>query len=198
MDQTPKNRPLILASQSPRRFKLLKEAGIDFEAIKAEHEEPDPADWRFSPAEFAQAAGYFKARSVGQRYPNRVILGADTIVAFNDRIYGKPLDRQDARRILLDLTSAPHEVITGVALYHPLTSRRLIEHDVTRITMRRMSEQELENYLDSNEWQGKAGAYGIQESADAFVEKIEGSFSNVVGLPVELVMDMLKRFNVWR
>jgi septum formation protein len=194
MDETLENKPLILASQSPRRYKLLKEAGVDFEAVKSEHEEPDPGEWRFDPTDFAQAAAYFKARSVGQYYPDRIILGADTIVVLHGQIYGKPVDRDDARRILLALTSHPHDVITGVALYYPLTSRRLIGYDITRITMRRMSDEELEKYLDSGEWEGKAGAYGIQESADAFVEKVEGSFSNVVGLPIELVLNMLQRF----
>lgn len=183
--------PIILASQSPRRAALLREAGIAFEVVLPQHDEPAIADWRFSAVELAESAGYFKARGVAERYPNRLILGADTVVSLDGRIYGKPADVDDARRILSTLTGTTHEVITGVALLEPAAGRRMIRHDTTRVTMRKMTAAEMNEYLASREWEGKAGAYGIQDRADAFVTRLEGSFSNVVGLPVELVQQML-------
>ena len=152
--------------------------------------------WVSSPAEFAQSAARQKTSSVAERYPDRVILGADTVVALNGLIYGKPADRDDARRILSALAGVTQDVITGVTILQPAKGRQLVECDVTRVTMRPMSDEEIETYLDSGEWEGKAGAYGIQGTADRFVEKVEGSFSNVVGLPVERVLRMLADFNI--
>lgn len=188
--------PLILASNSPRRASLLREAGIPFEVVIPTLEEPQCATWRFSPEEFAESASYFKARSVADTHDDRLILAADTVVALNGAIFGKPADRDDARRILRALSGTTQDVITGVTLLQPRRNRRFISHDVTRVTMRRMSDAELEAYLDSGDWEGKAGAYGIQNSGDAFIEKTEGSFSNVVGLPLELVTSMLERFGL--
>lgn len=150
--------------------------------------------WHYSPHEFAQAASYMKVRSISDDHPDRIILGADTVVALNGKLFGKPLDRDDARRILSTLAGTTQDVITGVSVYETASGRRLIEHALTRVTMRPMSDDEIEAYLDSREWEGKAGAYGIQGKADLFVEHTEGSFTNVVGLPIELVTEMLKQF----
>lgn len=186
------NRPtLLLASQSPRRAMLLREEGIPFDVVNPRYEEPQPFGRALHPAELAEALSYYKARSVAGEHPGRVILGADTVVAMGDQLFGKPADRDDAARILTSLGGTTHQVITGVTLLCPADDRRLIRHDVTRVTMRRMSDDELRAYLDSGEWEGKAGAYGIQDTADQFVEHTEGSFSNVVGLPIELLRTML-------
>jgi septum formation protein len=120
-------------------------------------------------------------------------VAADTVVAVEGQIFGKPADREDARRILQVLTRTPHVVVTGVAILDVAGDRRLISHDKTRVFMRPMSESELSAYLDSGQWAGKAGAYGVQDAADAFVERLEGSFTNVVGMPMELLADMLGR-----
>ena len=189
-------RPIILASQSPRRVDLLRAAGVAFEAVAPECAEPDMDSWPFSPEEFVQSAAYQKACSVAERFADRVILAADTVVALDGRIYGKPADRDDARRILSALAGVTQDVISGVTILQPASGKRLTEHDVTRVTMRPMSSEEIEAYLDSGEWEGKAGAYGIQGTADRFVEKVEGSFSNVVGLPVERVLRMLAEFDI--
>ena len=195
-DTGPNSKPIILASQSPRRVELLREAGISFDAVSPAEPEPDSAAWPFSPEEFAQSAAYYKARTVADRHRDRIILAADTVVALDGRIYGKPADREDARRILSALAGVAQDVITGVAVLHPAAGRRIIEYDLTRVTMKPMSPGQIEAYLDSGEWEGKAGAYAIQGRADKFVERVEGSFSNVVGLPLELVMDMLSRFGI--
>lgn len=184
-------RPIILASQSPQRAMLLTEAGIAFEVASPPCEEPDPAAWSGTPIEYAEHTSRLKAHSVASLHPDRVILAADTVVALADHIIGKPADRDDARRILTMLGGSDHEVITGVTVLHTAGGRECTRHAITRGRMRAMPEEELSAYLDGGLWQGKAGAYGIQDDGDPFVTLLEGSFSNVVGLPIELVGEML-------
>jgi septum formation protein len=189
------NAPLILASQSPRRAQLLREAGVAVEIVSPKYNEPDPEAWPHSAAELAEATAYFKAAGIADDYPDRIILGADTTVASEaGRIFGKANDADHARQILTALMGTTHEVITGVTLLQPSDGRRAIQHDLTRVTMRRLTTQELDAYIAGGQWQGKAGAYGIQDTNDPFVERIQGSFSNVVGLPIELVLRMLSKF----
>lgn len=193
--ETQTNPDLILASGSPRRAELLREAGYRFRTVVPVIPEPDATRGEVSPAEEAEALSYFKAREVAGAIPSGLVLGADTLVAHECRIFGKPQDRADAEWILSLLMGTTHEVITGVTVLSATDGRRAIEHDVTRVTMRRLTATELADYLDSGAWQGKAGAYGIQDENDPFVERIDGSFSNVVGLPLELLRDMLARWS---
>ncbi len=186
----------ILASDSPRRRQLLREAGYDFKVVSPPWPEPSAEDMDRAADQVAQAASYFKARSVASLVRSNVILAADTVVARGGRIFGKPADRDEARLILLSLAGTTHEVITGVTVLEPRSGRRIIAMDRTAVTMRRMSPRELDEYLDSGDWRDKAGAYGIQDVGDRFVQRIEGSFSNVVGLPMELVADLLERFHI--
>ncbi len=192
MTALPDNLPrLILASGSPRRRDLLAEMGAAFEVIPPPLDEPADHPANISARAYAAGLANFKARSVAERHPGRWILGADTVVAQGGRIFGKPTDADDARAMLRALSHAPHEVVTGMALLLP--GRRLIESDTTRVFMRPMSPADIEQYIATGEWQGKAGAYAIQETADRYVERIEGSFSNVVGLAVERLARMLTR-----
>lgn len=186
---------LVLASSSPRRRDLLQQAGLAFQVRSPRLEEPD---WSMplSPSQQAEALAYFKARSVWQCDPRSFVLGADTVVAGPDGLLGKPRDRRDARIMLETLSGSRHAVITGVALLGPGCGRRAIASDTTYVTMRKMSPEEVQDYLDSGEWEGKAGAYAIQETADRFVTRVEGSFSNVVGLPIELLQRMMNRTQV--
>ncbi len=181
---------LILASASPRRGDLLREGGYDFEVIEPMIEEPDEALDHLEPSQQAEALAYFKARAVWETRPDCRVLGADTIVVVAGKVLPKPADRDQAGEILRTLSGTRHAVITGVALVGP-DDVRLIASDVTYVTMRRMSQEDIETYLASGEWVGKAGAYAIQETADRFVEAVEGSFSNVVGLPLELTGRMM-------
>jgi len=193
--------PLILASASPRRRDLLREYGYKAEIMPPPIPEPR---WRASglaPPAHAEAMSYFKAaavanlqRSAPGASSDRLILGADTVVALGPTILGKPTDRADAGRILRALAGTTHRVITGVTLLEPALRRRRIAHDTTTVAMRSLTEDEVNGYLDSDDWIGKAGAYGIQDRGDAFVEHIDGSFTNVVGLPMELLARML---NSW-
>ena len=182
---------LILASSSPRRAQLLRDAGYAFKVIAPPIPEPHALHSAVTPAEKAEALSYFKACAVAGVVGQGLILAADTVVACGSHVFGKPIDQADARRILTHLMETPHEVITGVTLLDAADQRRAISHDVTRITMRRLSDKELDQYLETGVWSGKAGAYGIQDHDDPFVESTRGSFSNVVGLPMELLARML-------
>jgi len=182
---------LILASASPRRAQLLREHGYDFTVVVPPIGEPALRDAHLPAAQQAEALSYFKAGSVLSKVPHGCILGADTVAALEGRIFGKPADRADARRILTVLGGTTHQVITGVTLLDAASQVRLIRHDVTLVTMRKLGDARLDAYLDSGEWQDKAGAYGIQEVHDEFVERIDGSFTNVMGLPMELLSAML-------
>lgn len=181
---------LVLASSSPRRKELLRQAGIAFEAVDPPVPEPADVGERLSPARLAEALAYFKARSVAENRPDSLILGADTVVSLNGEILGKPADADDAGRMLRMLSDTRQAVITGVALLG--AERRCIASETTYVTMRELSDEEIDQYVASGEWRGKAGAYAIQETADRFVTSLEGSFSNVVGLPMELVTRLLR------
>ena len=183
---------LILASASPRRRALLAEAGISFTAVEPPLPEPHDGIARLAPAQQAEALAYYKARAVAGEDPPGRVLGADTVVALGREVLHKPADATDARRMLGALSNSRHAVITGVALLGP-GARRCICSDWTWITMRPMSEAEIEAYIASGEWAGKAGAYAIQETADRFVVAVDGSITNVVGLPMELVGRLLGR-----
>lgn len=201
---------LILASASPRRAELLREHGYDFEIIASPLPEPADLPAHMNPAEQAEYLSRFKAEAVADLVSanrdiidrliatsaNAVILGADTIAAIGNRVFGKPADRDDARRILNTLTGVPHQVITGVTLLRLGAPAAITRHGVTVVHMRRLSAAEMEAYLDTGAWGGKAGAYGIQDYGDAFVERIAGSFSNVVGLPMELLQAMMQELGV--
>jgi len=172
---------------------LLAEAGYDFDVVDPPIEEPTDLGAELSPAERAEALAYFKARTVADGLDGGYVIGADTIVALpgeSAEVIGKPADRIEAERMLRSLSGTRHQVITGVALLGP-GGHRQIASAVTHVTMRPMTDAEISAYIESGEWIGKAGAYAIQETADRFVDKVEGSFSNVVGLPIEMVTGML-------
>ena len=182
---------LILASASPRRHELLRSIVTRFDVRVCPLEEPHrrPAD--VSPSAWATALAYFKATAVADDAPGRWVLGADTIVTCGRELLGKPRDLADARRMLHLQAGQPCDVITGVALVRGGDCpRRYLLAAVTRVWMRD-DPAEIEAYLESGDWAGKAGAYGIQNVGDKLVERIEGSFSNVVGLPVERVRRLL-------
>ena len=186
---------LILASASPRRRELLTEAGYAFTVEPAQVSEPQlPNGKALSAAVWAEALAYFKARAVAQYHPDALVLGADTVVSFENKIIGKAADIDDARRILTNLFGGSNDIITGIALLVPRSESRVIAHVSTRLTMKPMSSAEVEAYLATGAWQDKAGAYAIQEGGDQFVESIDGSLSNVVGLPMEKIGEILEPY----
>jgi len=184
---------LILASSSPRRRELLRQAGYRFEV------RPPPADERCaaaaaSPGAHVESLAYLKAMATveAQGLADGLVLGADTIVLLGDRIIGKPADAADARRILSELSGSEHAVLTGLALVDLARGRRRLAHDVTRVRMRRLAPEEIAAYVTSGEALGKAGAYALQETGDRYVEQLIGSVTNVVGLPMELLERMIE------
>ncbi len=170
--------------------------GYDATVIVPPVDEPDQLGEGLSPAQLAEALAWFKAKSVAATLGSGVVIGGDTVVALGDQLFGKPTDRVDAGRIINTLAGTAHDVISAVALINAGTGDRLIRHDVTTVIMRPIPAEEVEAYLDTGAWAGKAGAYGIQDHGDAFVERIEGSFTNVVGFPMELVCDMLAQWGI--
>jgi len=186
---------LILASKSPRRAQLLRQAGYEFSVVEAPVAEPSVEQAHLPPAMQAEALSYFKAKAAATVCGDGVILAADTVVALGDRVFGKPEDADDARRILGALAGTTHHVITGVTVFEPATGRRKITHDATCVRMRELTDSQVSKYIAGGNWQGKAGAYGIQDRDDPFVERLQGSFSNVVGLPLELVAKLLAQFD---
>ena len=169
----------------------MSQAGYRFDVVEPPLAEPDRTVENLSPARQAEALAYFKARLVSRICPGRCVLGADTVVAAGGRVLGKPADPREATEMLKELSGTRHAVITGVALVVDET-QRLIASDVTHVTMREMTDREIDEYVAGGEWKGKAGAYAIQETADRFIDSLEGSFTNVVGLPMELVDRMIQ------
>ncbi|MBL8694307.1 MAG: septum formation protein Maf [Planctomycetes bacterium] len=184
---------LILASGSPRRRELLAASGVRAEIVIPGVDESMPRG--MTPRRAALAIARRKARAVASRLPTEqaptIILAADTVVALGDRILGKAKDAADAARILRLLSGTTHRVITGVCAIE-MPSRRVQQFAVTtKVVMRTWKPAEVRAYVGSGEWIGKAGAYAIQESADRFVTSVRGSWTNVVGLPMERVAALL-------
>jgi septum formation protein len=188
--------PLILASASPRRRGLLTDAGFSFRVISADIDEESAVSAITDPVAQARQLAFLKARAVADRLTAGVVLGADTLVSAGGRVFNKPADAADARRILTELMHLRHDVITGFALIDAATGESEVYDELTRLHMRPMAPQELDAYIASGLWQGKAGAYGVQDHDDAFVTHLDGSFSNVVGLPVETVAAALARWGI--
>jgi septum formation protein len=176
---------LVLASASPRRRSILAEMGVRFDVDPPTQPEPDPADFP-SVELFATHAAHRKAVEVAdRRSPDEWILAADTVVEVGGTVLGKPLDRADAKRILQLLVGRRHRTWTGLCLLRCRDRMALLYAEASWVTFRKIGDDRLEDYLDSGAWKGKAGAYGIQDRDDPFVESLEGSFTNVVGLPME-------------
>ncbi len=179
---------LILASASPRRSELLQNARISFEVDPAHvHEEPRAGE---KPLDYAQRLARDKATAVLARHPNAVVLGADTVVVADEHLLEKPADSEDATRMLRLLSGRTHQVITGVCLAGP--GFEGTEAETTQVTFVEMSGAEIAEYVAGGEPMDKAGAYGIQGMASRWVERIEGCYFNVVGLPVARVYRMLR------
>ena len=181
---------LILASSSPRRRELLSQGGFAFRVVHPQVLEDSWAAQYHSAVERARCLALAKARSVAPNFSQALVLGADTLVALGESVIGKARDREHARKILTTLSGTTHQVITALALIFTPDGPSLVEHDTTSLTMAQLSAEQIDHYLRTGPWQGKAGAYAIQED-DAFVSKVRGSFSNVVGLPLELLERML-------
>ena len=181
---------LILASSSPRRKELMGLIPIDFRIQTKEVEES--IDKRLTPEENVKTLASKKAYAVAEAFKEEWVLGCDTVVVYQNQILGKPQDAQNAKEILTSLSGKVHEVYTGVSLYH-INKAIHIQHAVcSKVYMKTLEEAEIDWYVGTGEPLDKAGAYGIQGYASNFVEKIEGDYFNIVGLPVSKVYEILK------
>ncbi len=183
--------PIILASASPRRRQLLSEAGYEFTVVLPEVDESAFTADQADPVEYAKRLALAKAKSVARKRPDSFVIGADTIVDFRGRIIGKAADAKEAEQITRKLFSAPHKVITGVAIVRLSDGTELVRSDSTTVYPKKMTADQIADHIKGGSWRDKAGAYAIQETGDEFVEKIEGSLTNVMGLPMELLQRLL-------
>jgi septum formation protein len=183
---------LILASASPRRRMLLEEAGYSLEIDPSGFDEPDPGPGT-GPAEYAAHLAWRKAAAVAARRTAGLILGADTVCNIEGEILNKPLDRADAERMIRLQEGHETDVISGVCLFRAKSHEWVGAVEVSVVRFRPLSDRERNEYLDSNRWQGKSGGYGVQDH-DPFVQVVKGSFSNVVGLPMEKLADLLQNY----
>jgi septum formation protein len=190
-------RPIVLASTSPRRRSLLNQMGLSFTVADPGEVETSTA---LDPSTRAAENASRKVESVAADHPHSIIIGADTIVVLGGKMLGKPWSMTEARDMLRSLRGAAHTVITGLVVLDTNTGRTESRTVETRVFMRDIPDDEVEAYLSSGEPLGKAGGYAIQGSGAVFVERVEGCFFNVVGLPVPALYDVLKVFGVsiWR
>ncbi len=179
---------IILASQSPRRKDILDQVGIPFKVIPSSCEEIIPTDIPYTDVPAALAAQ--KAIEVSSLNPDSFVLGFDTLVFLNEEPLGKPIDAADASQMLQRLSGNFHEVITGIAV---AKNGFIVQKDqeITKVFFKNLSQQEIDNYIITNEPNDKAGAYGIQQKGAAFVKKIEGCYYNVVGLPMYKTLQII-------
>ncbi len=182
---------IVLASASPRRAQLLASAGVRFEAVASQVPEEFLPDER--PIDHVRRLAEAKARAVAGRHAGRFFVGADTIVVRDGEPMGKPRNRKDAERMLRRLSGGPHDVITAYAVYDAVGDRIEIDAITTRVQFKPLQPQEIDAYVATGCPLDKAGAYGIQGRAAAMVERIEGSYTNVVGLPLDETVAALAR-----
>lgn len=179
--------PLLLASTSPQRRAILEQLGVPFDVVAPAYVEHDPPD--ADAVELVRDHARGKARSVVAEAGNRPVLGVDTAVSLGGKLYGKPASAEDAERMLEELAGETHMVVSGLCLVTP--GWELVQHDATRVTFRELTPRELARHLTHGEWEGRAGGYAIQRHGAALVERIEGDYLNVVGLPAALLVRIL-------
>jgi septum formation protein len=185
---------IILASASPRREQLLREMGMRFIVVRPDGVEE--LDGGAAPDVVAMQNAQRKARAVADRHPDSMVIGADTIVVLDGSLFGKPSDREDAARILGQLAGQRHEVITGVCLLHRTLDVELTFADTTQVWMRSLTHAQVADYLNKINPLDKAGAYAIQEHGEGIVERIEGSYNNVMGFPTQRLQATLERLGM--
>jgi septum formation protein len=185
-------RRLILASASEGRRDLLRRAGFEFEVMPSGVEEPS-GEGVTDPRAYVHQVAWMKAAAVAGKVSEGIVLAADSVGWQGGEIIGKPTDRDDARRILRRLSGTTHELWTGVCLWLRPEDVQVCWQERSLVQMKALSDAELESYLDTGAWEGKSGAYAIQEAGDPFLTVLEGSVSNVVGLPVETLSGLLSR-----
>ena len=179
--------PLLLASTSPQRRAILEQLGIPFDVVAPRYVEDDPPE--ADAVELVRGHAREKARSVAGEAGDRPVLGVDTAVVLQGRIYGKPASSAEAEQMLERLSGKTHAVVSGLCLVTP--GWEVVEHEATRVAFRALTPRDLGAYVASGEWEGRAGGYAIQGLGAALVRRIEGDYLNVVGLPAALLVGLL-------
>lgn len=182
---------LILASQSPRRQELLREAGWQFTVDPPDDSVEQAIDSTLPSGQFVQAAALAKASTIASRHETEIVLAADTVADCDGEILGKPVDRVDAARMLTAMSNRTHRVLTGVCLWDCQSGKHASYVEQTTLKMDAFPSDQLEAYLDSGQWQGKAGAFGYQDGLN-WIHIVDGLASNVVGLPVERLSEWIE------
>jgi len=180
--------PLLLASRSPQRRAILEQLGIPFDVVEPRYDEVPPPELADA-TEVVRKHAQGKARSVATGAGGRLVLGVDTEVVLQGRIFGKPADASEAEQMLEQLSGKTHVVMSGLCLLTP--GWEVVEHEGTRVTFRELTPRDLAAYLETGEWEGRAGAYAIQGRGAALVKCIDGDYLNVVGLPGALLVRLL-------
>lgn len=183
---------IILASKSPRRSDLLEKYGIDFTISSKEIKEYDYN--RDQPKEYSMSLAFQKAYQVALENQEEIVIGADTIISFRGEILEKPKDKKDAYKMLEKLSGNKHQVITGLAVVNLEDSIKVVGYEKTSVYFKDLEDETIKSYIKTGEPYGKAGSYAIQGIGGLLVDKIEGSYDNIVGLPVNKLEDILKTY----
>jgi septum formation protein len=184
--------PLLLASTSPQRRTILEQLGLPFDVVAPRYEELRRPG--VEPIDLVREHALGKARSVVGEAGDRPVLGVDTVVVLDGRIYGKPARAQEAEAMLEELAGRTHDVVSGLALVAP--GWEAVAHDETRVTFRPLTPRDLAAYVASGEWEGRAGGYAVQGRGASLVRRIDGDYLNVVGLPAAVLVRLLaERFS---
>lgn len=186
--------PLILASASPRRAELLRQLGVVFTVVPSDA--PEVHDDQLTAREISRLNAYRKARVIAKKFPDALVLGADTLVYLDTTLLGKPANLEHAYRMLSQLSGRTHEVVTALCLLHLQAHRQRLFFESTTVTFRALDAVNIRAYLAKVNPLDKAGAYAIQDEGDLIVERISGSYTNVVGLPVEKLREELEIWSV--
>lgn len=183
---------LILATSSPRRKELFERFNIAYKAVDSSIvEKLNSTD---TPLQYTMSLAFSKAYSVAKLYEKDIVIGADTIVVFKDEILGKPNDEKDAFRMLQLLSGNEHHVISGLSIINLYSNTKIIDYDITKVKFRNLSSNNIQKYIETKEPLDKSGAYGIQGLGGLLVERIRGSYYNVIGLPLVKLDELLMKY----
>lgn len=186
---------IILASASPRRKEILENTNTKFEIIKSEIDEVILDNEL--PSQVVMRLAFEKSIDIALKHPDSLVIGADTVVVLNNNILGKPKDSSDAFNMIKQLSGKTHQVITGISLINLNVNQKIIDYVVSNVKFKNLSEEDIKDYIQTNESLDKAGAYGIQGFGAMLVEEIQGDYFNIVGLPISRLSDLLKKhFNI--
>lgn len=185
---------IILASTSLRRHFLAEKMGLEFEVVPSDYEEDMTLN--LPPEELVMTLALGKAESVAKKYGNGIVVGVDTIVMFNNKTLGKPKDKSDAFKMLKSFSDKTQEVYSGIALIDCGSGKIIKDYEVSKVKFRKLEDSEINAYINTGQAFGKAGAYAIQELASIFIERVEGCYPNIMGLPVQKLYQNLKKMGV--